>query len=95
MVPSRAKQLPLLRRAALSDSGVADLDGRRADSSTASGWDLPAVMAGLTLPAVMAGLTLPYSTGPVEGANTKVEFLKRQMYGRAGFARLRQRILLA
>jgi transposase len=47
------------------------------------------------LPAVVAGLTLPYSNGPIEGANTKVKYLKRQMYGRAGFALLRQRILLA
>jgi transposase len=49
----------------------------------------------MDLPAVTAGLTLPYSNGPIEGANTKVKFLKRQMYGRAGFALLRQRILLA
>jgi hypothetical protein len=42
------------------------------------------------LPAVIAGLTLPYSDGPIEGANTKVKFLKRQMYGRAGFSLLRQ-----
>jgi transposase len=47
------------------------------------------------LPAVVAGLTLPYSNGPTEGTNTKVKFLKRQMYGRAGFPLLRQRILLA
>jgi transposase len=62
--------------------------------------DLPAVhgfVHGLRkdLPAVVAGLTMPYSNGPIEGANTKVKFLKRQMYGRAGFALLRQRILLA
>lgn len=44
---------------------------------------------------VVAGLTLPYSNGPTEGANTKVKPLKRQMYGRAGFALLRQRIVLA
>jgi transposase len=43
----------------------------------------------------VAGLTLSYSNGPMEGANTKVKFLKRQMYGRAGFPLLRQRILLA
>ena len=62
--------------------------------------DLPALhgfVHGLRrdLPAVVAGLTLPYSNGPIEGANTKVKFLKRQMYGRASFALLRQRILLA
>ncbi|WUJ22448.1 ISL3 family transposase [Micromonospora sp. NBC_00389] len=49
----------------------------------------------MDLPAVVAGLTLPYSNGPMEGANTKVKLLKRQMYGRAGFELLRQRILLA
>lgn len=47
------------------------------------------------LPAVLAGFTLPYSNGPIEGANTKVKLLKRQMYGRAGFPLLRQRILLS
>jgi hypothetical protein len=48
----------------------------------------------LDLDAVTAGLTLPFSNGPMEGANTKVKLLKRQMYGRAGFPLLRQRILL-
>jgi transposase len=48
----------------------------------------------MDLPAVTAGLTMPYSNGPIEGANTKIKFLKRQMYGRAGFDLLRQRILL-
>jgi hypothetical protein len=62
--------------------------------------DLPALhgfVHGLRmdLPAAVAGLTLPYSNGPMEGTNTKVKFLKRQMYGRAGFPLLRQRILLA
>lgn len=44
--------------------------------------------------ASVAGLSLPYSNGPTEGANTKVKLIKRQMYGRAGFALLRHRILL-
>jgi transposase len=61
--------------------------------------DLPALHAfvrGLRkdLDAVVAGLSLPYSNGPIEGTNTKFKLLKRQMYGRAGFALLRQRILL-
>jgi transposase len=43
--------------------------------------------------AVTAGLTLPYSSGPVEGAVTRIKALKRQMYGRAGFSLLRKRIL--
>jgi transposase len=68
--------------------------------TTIEATDLPALngfVQGLRkdLPAVIAGLTLPYSNGPIEGANTKVKFLKRQMYGRAGFPLLRQRILLA
>ncbi|MEV6073436.1 ISL3 family transposase [Nocardia sp. NPDC052001] len=45
--------------------------------------------------AVVAGLTLPYSSGPIEGVNTKTKLIKRQMYGRAGFDLLRHRILLA
>ncbi len=62
--------------------------------------DLPALHAfvrGLRkdLDAVVAGLSLPYSNGPIEGTNTKFKLLKRQMYGRAGFALLRQRILLS
>ena len=62
--------------------------------------DLPALHAfvrGLRkdLPAVIVGLSQPYSNGPIEGANTKVKLLKRQMYGRAGFPLLRRRILLS
>jgi len=43
--------------------------------------------------AVVAGLTLPWSTGPVEGHITKLKLIKRQAYGRAGIAFLRQRML--
>ena len=62
--------------------------------------DLPALhpfVRGLrkAQPAVTAGLSLPYSNGPAEGVNTKLKLLKRQMYGRAGFALLRRRILLS
>ncbi|WP_440105555.1 hypothetical protein [Streptosporangium sp. H16] len=45
--------------------------------------------------AVIAGLTLPCGNGPMEGANTKVQLLKRRMYGQAGFPLLRQRIMLS
>lgn len=47
------------------------------------------------LPAAVAGLSLPDSNDPAEGVNTKVKLLKRQMYGQAGFALLRKRILLS
>jgi len=45
--------------------------------------------------AVVAGLTLPWSTGPAEGQITKLKLIKRQAYGRAGIAFLRQRMLHA
>jgi transposase len=45
------------------------------------------------LAAVKAGLTLPWSNGPVEGHINRLKLLKRQSYGRAGFAYLRQRVL--
>ena len=45
--------------------------------------------------AVKAGLTWPVNNGMVEGFVTKLKLIKRQMYGRAGFALLRQRVLHA
>jgi transposase len=45
--------------------------------------------------AVTAGLTLPWSNGPVEGHINRLKLLKRQGYGRAGVALLRQRVMLA
>jgi transposase len=44
--------------------------------------------------AVRNGLTLPWSSGTVEGNVNRLKMLKRQMYGRAGFALLRKRVLL-
>lgn len=45
--------------------------------------------------AVQAGLSHAYSNGVVEGHVHRVKLIKRLMYGRAGFALLRQRILHA
>ncbi|MEV8427053.1 hypothetical protein [Streptomyces niveus] len=45
--------------------------------------------------ALIAGLTLPWSSGVVEGHVNRIKMLKRQMFGRAGFALLRKRVLLA
>jgi transposase len=39
-------------------------------------------------------LTLPYSSAAVEGNVNRIKMLKRQMYGRAGFALLRKRVIL-
>ena len=43
--------------------------------------------------AVANALSYPYSQGPVEGAVNRLKMLKRQMFGRAGFALLRRRVL--
>ena len=47
------------------------------------------------LAAVQAGLTLRWSNGPVEGHLNRLKRLKRQGDGRAGFPRLRQRVMPA
>ncbi len=43
--------------------------------------------------AVQAGLTLQINNGQVEGHVTRVKLIKRMIYGKAGFALLRQRVL--
>jgi transposase len=43
--------------------------------------------------AVIAGLSLPWSNGAVEGSVNRLKMIKRQMFGRAGFALLRRRVL--
>lgn len=43
--------------------------------------------------AVQAGLTYSISNGQTEGQNNRLKYLKRQMYGRAGFKLLRARVL--
>jgi transposase len=43
--------------------------------------------------AVQAGLTLLINNGQVEGHVTRIKLIKRMMYGKAGFALLRQRVL--
>jgi transposase len=47
------------------------------------------------LGAVTAGLTLAWSNGVTEGQIHRLKLVKRQGYGRAGFALLRQRVLHA
>jgi transposase len=78
---------------------VRDKDGSRLD-----GWLDAAAASGLApfarglrqdLPAVRAALALPWSTSPVEGQINRLKTIKRQMYGRAGFELLRQRVLRA
>ncbi|MFB6878990.1 transposase [Streptomyces sp. NPDC056323] len=45
--------------------------------------------------AVHAGLTTHWNSGHVEGTVNRIKMLKRQMFGRASFALLRKRVLLA
>jgi transposase len=47
------------------------------------------------LSAISAGLTLEWSNGVTEGHIHRLKLVKRQGYGRAGFALLRQRVLQA
>jgi transposase len=47
------------------------------------------------LAAVTAGVTLPWSSGAVEGHNTRIKLIKRMMYGRGRFDLLKKRVLLA
>ncbi len=46
------------------------------------------------LNAVSAGLTMRWNSGPVEGRVNHIKMIKRQMFGRAGLALLRKRVLL-
>ena len=43
--------------------------------------------------AVHAALSMEWSNGQVEGQVNRLKLIKRQMYGRAGFDLLRQRVL--
>lgn len=45
--------------------------------------------------AVKAGMTLSVSNGQVEGQINRLKMIKRQMYGKAGFELLKQRVLSA
>jgi transposase len=81
-------------------AALVDLPGPNAWMGAVESSDQPALRAfvrGLRkdLDAVVAGLSMPHSKGPIEGTNTKFKLLNRQMYGRAGFPLLRQRILLS
>jgi len=72
--------------------------GDRLDSWLAAAGDHPALAPfanGIRqdYQAVRNALTLQWSSGRVEGLNTRTRLLQRQMYGRAGFPLLRKRIL--
>jgi transposase len=81
---------------------VRERDGERLDDwlTEAEGGEVAALRRfaqGLRkdLAAVRAGLTERWSNGPTEGFVHKLKLLKRQAYGRAGFAVLCQRVVCA
>ncbi len=59
--------------------------------------DLVSFASGLKrdIEAVRAAITQPWTTSPVEGQINRVKMIKRQMYGRANYPLLKQRVLMA
>ena len=95
----------IARAHALSEAFLTLVRERRGADLTA--WMAEAISCGIDelasfarglqddLSAVTAGLTLAWSNGVTEGHIHRLKLLKRQGYGRAGFALLRQRVLHA
>ena len=75
----------------------ADLEAWMAEAITSGIAELARFARGLQddLSAVTAGLTLAWSNGVTEGQIHRLKLVKRQGYGRASFALLRQRVLHA
>ena len=66
------------------------------DAAIRSGFPLIAQFARTLrrdLNAVELAITAPWSNGPMEGHINRLKMIKRQMYGRAGFALLKARVL--
>jgi transposase len=74
-----------------------DLEAWMAEATDSGISELARFARGLQddLTAVTAGLTLAWSNGVTEGQIHRLKLVKRQGYGRAGFALLRQRVLQA
>lgn len=94
-------EAPALVESAVLANRLADLVRRRSRESVeawlaaASATPLAGFAAGLQhdVEALRGTTTTPWSTGPVEGQIGRLKMLKRMMFGRAGFALLRQRVL--
>ena len=95
----------IARAHALSQAFLAIVRERRGEDLEA--WMSEAMHSGITevarfarglqddLRAIKAGLTVEWSNGATEGQIHRLKLVKRQGYGRAGFALLRQRVLQA
>ena len=75
----------------------ADLEAWMAEAMHSGIAELARFARGLQedLVAIKTGLTLEWSNGVTEGQIHRLKLVKRQGYGRAGFALLRQRVLHA
>ena len=87
MTPATSEVLPLLKH---HDANALDPWLSAADRTA-----LPALAAGLRRDreAVLAAVLSPWSKGQMEGQIHRLTLIKRSRYGRAGFARLRRRVL--
>ena len=94
---ARAKQLIQAFLAIARERRGSDLEAWLADATNSGIAALARFARGLQedLAAVTAGLTLVWSNGVTEGQIHRLKLVKRQGYGRAGFALLRQRVLQA
>lgn len=76
---------------------VTELKGWLAACQNSNITELASFAAGLAREEaiIRAALELPYSNGVTEGHVNRLKMIKRQMYGRASFELLRQRVLAA
>lgn len=84
-------------RALVAARSVSDLTTWLVDAETSGLAPFESLVTGIRsdYAAVEAALTTTWSNGPVEGHVHRVKLIKRQGYGRAGFALLRRRVLAA
>jgi transposase len=94
---ARAYELSQVFLAIVRERRGADLESWMAETINSGLEALARFARGLRedLAAVTAGLTLKWSNGVTEGHVHRLKLVKRQGYGRAGFALLRQRVLQA
>jgi transposase len=92
---ARASELSHVFLAIVRERRGADLEAWMAETINSGLEALARFARGLRedLAAVTAGLTLAWSNGVTEGHVHRLKLVKRQGYGRAGFALLRQRVL--
>ena len=92
---ARAHRLRQASLAMVRERRGADLEAWMAEAIDSEGAALARFARGLqdALVAIIAGLTLEWSNGVTEGHIHRLKLVKRQGYGRAGFALLRQRVL--